>query len=106
MKAERGKIFAPYDALRGLYSELKKKERIVVPRAEISEDQLEYLNRFFGQIHEGDLIDVVRYEEDHYARVRGVIVSFSADKRAIDLECDDGAAETVPFTDIADARFL
>ncbi len=117
MKAERAKIFAPYDALKGLYSELQKKERLVIPKKDLSEDQLELLNRFFAELRPGDYIYVTYYDKDRYAYADGEVKGFTPDKRAIllsvsslfegssDYDCTDSAVLTIPFTDISEASF-
>lgn len=117
MKAERAKIFAPYDALKGLYSELQKKEKIVIPKKELSEDQLELLNRFFSELRPGDYIYVTYYDRDSYRYADGTVNGFTPDKKAIllasgslfegasDYDCGDTAILTIPFTDISEASF-
>ncbi len=117
MKAERAKIFAPYDALKGLYAELAKKEKIIIPKKELSEDQLELLNRFFSELHPGDYIYVTYYAKDRYSYADGEVKGFTPDKKAIllsvgslfegesDYDCGDTAVLTIPFTDISEASF-
>lgn len=117
MKAERAKIFAPYDALKGLYSELQKKEKIVIPKKELSEDQLELLNRFFAELHPGDYIYVTYYAKDRYSYADGEVKGFTSDKKAIllstgslfegssDYDCADSCLLAIPFADISEASF-
>ena len=119
MKAERAKIFAPYDALRGMYGRLRRVEETRVERAELSEDVLEYLNRFFSNLHEGHRIYLSYYDDrsGDYLAVKGEVVSFTADGKRIVLIPDEvlskgqiskGEGETceVAFSDIRDARFI
>lgn len=117
MKAERAKIFAPYDALKGLYAELAKKEKIVIPKKDLSEDQLELLNRFFAELRPGDYIYVTYYDRDRYSHADGEVKGFTPDKRAIllsagslfegsaDYDCAGSAVLTIPFADISEASF-
>ncbi|MBP5163987.1 MAG: hypothetical protein ILP08_00975 [Lachnospiraceae bacterium] len=119
MKAERAKIFAPYDALRGMYAKLRQVEETRVERAELSEDVLEYLNRFFSNLHEGHRIYLSYYDDrsGDYLGVKGTVVSFTSDKKRIVLipDCvparerlsrDDEVTCEVAFSDIRDARFV
>lgn len=119
MKAERARIFAPYDALRGMYGRLRQVEETRVERAELSEDVLEYLNRFFSNLHEGHRIYLSYYDDrsGDYLAVKGEVVSFTADGKRIVLIPDEvlskgqiskGEGETceVAFSDIRDARFI
>ena len=41
---ERAKQFAPFAALKGFEEALRKKEKIVVPKAELSVDKQEIMN--------------------------------------------------------------
>ena len=119
MKAERAKIFAPYDALRGMYAKLRQVEETKVERAELSEDVLEYLNRFFSNLHEGHRIYLSYYDDrsGDYLGVKGTVVSFTSDRKRIVLipDCvpvkgklsrDEDATCEVAFSDIRDARFI
>ena len=120
MKAERAKIFAPYDALRGMYAKLRQVEETKVERAELSEDVLEYLNRFFSNLHEGHRIYLSYYDDrsGDYLGVKGTVVSFTSDKKRIVLipDCvparerlsrdDEVTCCEVAFSDIRDARFV
>ncbi|MBQ6134669.1 MAG: hypothetical protein IJI65_11045 [Lachnospiraceae bacterium] len=119
MKAERAKIFAPYDALRGMYGRLRQVEETRVERAELSEDVLEYLNRFFSNLHEGHRIYLSYYDDrsGDYLAVRGEVVSFTADGKRIVLIPDEvlvrgqGSRDRkttaeVAFADIRDAGFI
>ncbi len=102
MKAERAKIFAPYNALKGLYAELAKKEKIIVPKRELSEDKLELLNRFFSELHPGDYIYVTYYAKDRYSYADGEVSLFEGES---DYDCGDTAVLAIPFTDISEASF-
>ena len=44
-RADRAKQFMPFAALKGYPEALRKKERIVVPRIEMTEDYAEQLDR-------------------------------------------------------------
>lgn len=60
-KADRAKLFLPFDALKGFREALAEKERIVVPKTELSEDRKEELDRLLHQIKPGDIITVVYF---------------------------------------------
>lgn len=43
-KADRAKIFMPFDAVKGFREALAEKERIIVPKTELSEERKEELD--------------------------------------------------------------
>ena len=85
---QRAKIFAPFDALTGLRQALKEKEKIRVPRKEISEDMAEKIDRHIKILELGKIITVVWYNEieQNYIQITGEIVKFDAQKRFIQIE--------------------
>ena len=68
---DRAKIFAPFAALKGYEDAIAAKQKIVVPRVNLSEEVKEYLDRQLGRIthllEEGThpIIRVVFFEKDH-----------------------------------------
>lgn len=68
--ADRAKIFAPFAALKGYEEAIEAKERIVVPKVELSEDQKEELDRKFMdlskqlEIGEHPFVRVVYFEKN------------------------------------------
>lgn len=74
--ADRAKIFAPFAALKGYEEAIAAKERIVVPKIELSEDQKEELDRkfmhLFRQLETGEhpIVRVVYFEKDKASKDR------------------------------------
>lgn len=96
---DRAKIFAPFAALKGYEEAIKAKQRIVVPRIELSEEAKEYLDLQLGKI--GGLlakdlhpiISVVyfqkekeRFEEGgEYLQFTGMVAKFSETSRILQI---------------------
>ena len=59
--SQRAKQFAPFDALVGLRQALKEKEKIRVPRKEISEDMEEEINRELKSLEIGKIMAFINY---------------------------------------------
>lgn len=97
--AERAKQFAPFAALKGLSEALAKKERIPVPRREISDDQAEQINRTLLSLQRGEVVTAVWYDEPQqdYTQMTGVVSEVDLVARVLRL-----AAYAVPFADLAD----
>ena len=49
-KAERAKQFLPFDSLKGFRDCLKQKERVIVARKQLSQDDCEVLNQNLNRI--------------------------------------------------------
>ena len=78
-KADRAKIFIPFESLKGFKDYLKEKERVVVERKLLLEDVCEELDRKLHSLKKGDIIRIVYYDKDAYVKIEGMLA-------VIDLE--------------------
>lgn len=67
--AQRAKQFAPFAALKGFEEALRAKEKIIVPKIELTEESMEDLNRKLLCIEKKDMITRM----DAYARILRVV---------------------------------
>lgn len=76
----RAKQFIPFDALKGFREALAERERIIVPKVELTEDKLEQLDRKIANLQLGDMVTVVYYERDEYLKITGMLsrIDYSA----------------------------
>lgn len=90
-RSQRAKQFATFDALVGLRQALKEKEKIRVPRKEISEDMAEEIDRNLKSLESGKIITVVWYNnlEENYIQLTGECKKIDAQKRFIQIEKTD-----------------
>lgn len=72
-RADRAKQFMPFDALRGFREALAEKERIIVPKAELSEDAREMLDYKLHQVEKNSIITVVYYDNGEYLKMTGMV---------------------------------
>ena len=98
-KAERAKIFAPFDALRGLREALAEKERITVPRMILTDEKKEELDRMFQQISPRDVITVVYFSRDEYVQVTGMVSKFSPTSKTMQI-----VNTKISFDDVCDIK--
>ena len=86
--SQRAKQFAPFDALTGLRQALKEKEKIRVPRREISEDMEEEINRELKSLEIGKIITIIWYNEieQNYIQLTGEVKNVNAQKRYLQIE--------------------
>lgn len=83
--SERAKQFAPFGALKGLPEALAKMERVVVLKAELSEDKAEELNRRLLQIEKGDMVTAVYYSDGEYVKVTGKVARMNFSERFLQI---------------------
>lgn len=69
----RAKLFIPFDALKGFRELLEEKEKIVVEKRILGEDDLEELNRTIHKVKPGMIVQVVYYNEEEYIFLEGVV---------------------------------
>ena len=78
-RAERAKQFMPFAALKGYEEALREKEKIVVPKIELSEEMKEELDFIMQNIQKNDMIKVVYFQEDEYLQVTGLVSRLDKD---------------------------
>ena len=83
--SNRAKQFMPFDALSGFREALEAKEKIVVPKMELSDEYKEELDRTMQQIQKGDMVSVIFFEKDEYIKVTGILVKIDLYDRRIQV---------------------
>lgn len=82
-QADRAKQFMPFAALKGYEEALRAKEKVVVPRMELSEEMAQELDRKLHQIQRNDMITVVYYNGEEYIRITGMVSRLDPDARVL-----------------------
>ena len=93
--ADRAKQFAPFSALTGLTETLAKKEKIVVPHPELSEESLEELDRRMSTVKKGDMITVIYYFKGECIKISGMVAKVEHTLRILQI-----VNTKIPFDDI------
>lgn len=96
MENNRARIFMPFDALPGFREALAERERMVIPRSELSEDTREELDRKLKETRPGDLVTVLYYSRDEYVKLCGLVSKKDCERRILQI-----AKTAVPFADLA-----
>lgn len=84
-RADRAKQFMPFAALKGYEEALRKMEKTVVPKVELSEEYEEELNWKLQHICQGDIITVVYYEKSEYLKMTGMVSRIDENSRIIQI---------------------
>jgi len=72
--SERAKQFMPFAAVKGLTEALAKKEKVPVPKVEMSEELAEELNERIHRILKGMTVTVTYFYDDEYIHLTGMVV--------------------------------
>ena len=92
---ERAKQFMPFAALRGLPDALAKKEKILVPKIELSPEMAEELDRQMHLIAKGKMATVVYFNNGEYIKITGLVARIDETSRILQI-----VNTKIPFADI------
>lgn len=98
-RENRAKQFMPFAALKGYEEALRRKEKIVVERRELSEEKKEELDRILKQIRPQDMVTVVYFKEGEYLERTGLVARIDETAgflKIVNLK--------IPFADICELR--
>lgn len=84
-REERAKQFMPFAALKSYPEALRKKEKIVVPKAELSEERKEELDRLLKMVQRNQIVSVVYYCSHEYLKTTGMVSRIDPTARVIKI---------------------
>lgn len=73
--ADRAKIFLPFDALKGFREALKEKEKVIVSKIELTEEETDKLSRLLLQIKKRMMVKIVYFKDGEYLELTGLVSS-------------------------------
>ena len=97
-KILRAKQFLPFDALKGLQEELRKKEIEYEEKKYLSEETLTELNDSFNQIEKGSYVKIKYYKNRIYSEIEGTVTNIDYIKKKIQID----KIENVNIYDVID----
>lgn len=71
--SERAKQFAPFASLRGYGKTIKNKQKIVMEKRELIEEEIDALNQTIVNLKKGDIITVTYYDNGGYVELQGYV---------------------------------
>lgn len=75
----------PFAALKGYPEALQKKEKIVVPKVEVSEEYAEVLDRKLRNVKKNDIITVIYYSNHEYLKKTGMVSRIDETSRVLKI---------------------
>lgn len=82
---DRAKQFMPFDALKGFKEEIKKRNKVVVKKKILSEDDLAELERKIKLIEVGHIVTLIYFDEKDYIKVSGVVSKIDFESKIIKI---------------------
>lgn len=83
---QRAAQFAPFAALSGYGEMIKESTKIKEEKVELSEDELNELNRCFSVLKKGDIVKIVYYDRGYYREAEGRVTHIDTYERNIRVE--------------------
>lgn len=80
-RADRAKLFLPFDALTGLKDALREKERVIIPKKELNEEEIKELNTSLQNVKKGNMVKAIYYDKDEYVEIEGIVSQFNIELR-------------------------
>lgn len=99
-REDRAKQFMPFAALKGYPEALAKKEKIVVPKAEVSEEYAQMLDQKLRRVSRNDIITVVYFSDGEYLKKIGMVSRIDETARVLKV-----VNTKILFDDIYDILF-
>ena len=84
-RADRAKLFVPFDALKGLQEILRQKEMEIEERKELSEESLTELQEELDKIDIGSCVAIKYYKNNKYIDITGIVKNINYTKKKIIL---------------------
>ena len=85
LREDRAKQFMPFAALKGYSEALRKKEKIIVPKIEVSEEYAEMLDRKLRSVKKNDVITVVYFCLGEYLKKTGMVSRIDKTARVLKI---------------------
>ncbi len=99
-RADRASQFMPFAALKVFEEALKEQERVIVPKAQLSEDVLDILDYQLSILKPGTMVDIIYYDHDNYVKKHGLVSKINKDGRFLTVVTTD-----ISFDDIRKISF-
>ncbi len=96
-RGERAKQFMPFAALKGFEELLAEKEKMIVPKIELSEERKAELDVIMRSIKKNDVITITYYVQNEYLKMRGMVSGIDTNARYLKV-----VNTKIPFDDIYD----
>lgn len=91
----------PFAALRGLPDALAQKEKVLVPKIELSPEMEEELDRQMHRLAKGQMACVVYFHQGEYIKITGLVARMDETSRLLQI-----VNTKIPFEDILQVQMI
>lgn len=82
---ERAKQFMPFAALRGLPDALAAREKVLVPKVELSPEMEEELDRRMHLLAKGQMATIIYFHKGEYIKITGLVARIDETSRLLQI---------------------
>ena len=82
-KADRARQFLPFDALKGYKEEIARKQKVIVNKKDLSEDDAKILNYKLNQLSVAMMVKVIYYDVAKYVALQGMVSKIDKDNNIL-----------------------
>lgn len=99
MGSDRARQFLPFDALRGYNEAIRDKEKVVVAKPNLTEEQIALLSYKLQKVEKNTIVKVIYVSEDECLEVVGMVSNIDMYNKTLTIvKCK------IKFTDILDIK--
>lgn len=99
-RRDRAKQFLPFNSLRGYYDLIEEKQKVIIPKRELSDYDIELLNDKLKQIEKNMMIKVTYYDIDSYKTIEGIVSKIDFSNNTLMI-----VKTLISFNDISEISF-
>jgi len=83
--SDRAKQFMPFAALKGFYDLIRERERVIVPKHELTDDKAAELSEIIKLVEKGKMIKVIYYSDGEYVSAEGIVTKIDLELRTLTI---------------------
>ena len=99
-RSDRAKQFLPFNSLRGYYDLIREKEKIVTPKRELSDYDLEKLSNKISKLEKNMMVKITYYDIDSYKNIEGILTRIDVNNKFLVI-----VKTKISFNDISDINY-
>ncbi|MBQ6454786.1 MAG: YolD-like family protein [Eggerthellaceae bacterium] len=97
----RARQFMPFASLKGFFSIVRDREKLVTPRRDLQEEDISSLNKALSAIRKNDMVRVRYYDVDAYHTMQGLVTRIEPHMQTITV-----VKTSIPFSDLESIEII
>ena len=75
----------PFAALKGFYDLIRERERVIVPKHELTDDKAAELSEIIKLVEKGKMVKVIYYSDGEYVSAEGIVTKIDLELRKLTI---------------------